>query len=281
MDQTRRQGTRSSHGVQFNPSADCIRNCVRPAPSRTQSITIYGLHATPTASAPSSTDRRRRAASPLATVFQVWQQHVAHPLELRLEIERLPVLLPGSAAVGSSAARNASTALAKGPASIRRSSRRPSVFVFEARTRIPAPARGADPRASGPYLSGQSTLFGHVPCQSPSTSRSILRRDSMTLRTWKSVWARASLGRTQSPTTFAHSPNAIAASSSLVTRSAIWETSSPLLRHLFSHHDLRCAEPLCWGAVRILTRHRPLGHAAQQSDGGVALEQDRAACFNE
>lgn len=34
--------TRSSHGVQFNPSADCIRNCVRPAPSRMQSINIYG-----------------------------------------------------------------------------------------------------------------------------------------------------------------------------------------------------------------------------------------------
>ncbi len=44
----------------------------------------------------------------------------------------------------------------------------------------------------------------------------------MTLRTWNSVWARASSGRTQSPTTFAHNPNAIAASSSLVTRSAIW-----------------------------------------------------------
>ena len=30
------------HGVQFNPSADCKRNCVRPAPSRMQSIKIYG-----------------------------------------------------------------------------------------------------------------------------------------------------------------------------------------------------------------------------------------------
>ena len=31
-----------AHGVQFNPSADCIRNCVRLARSRMQSIKIYG-----------------------------------------------------------------------------------------------------------------------------------------------------------------------------------------------------------------------------------------------
>ena len=30
--------TKSFYGVQFNPSADCIRNCVRPAPLRMQSI---------------------------------------------------------------------------------------------------------------------------------------------------------------------------------------------------------------------------------------------------
>ena len=41
-----------SHGLQFNPSADCIRNCVRPAPSRMQSTKSTGLHAMPAASAP-------------------------------------------------------------------------------------------------------------------------------------------------------------------------------------------------------------------------------------
>ena len=56
--------------------------------------------------APSSADRQRRAESPLATVVQVWQQHVAHRRELRLEIEGLLVLLPASAAVSSYAARS-------------------------------------------------------------------------------------------------------------------------------------------------------------------------------
>ena len=70
---------------------------------------VRGIHreprlcATSAQSAPSSTDRHRRRRSPLATVVQVWKRHVANPRELRLEIEGLPVLLPGSAAVGSSA----------------------------------------------------------------------------------------------------------------------------------------------------------------------------------
>ena len=33
---------KGSYGVQFNPSADWIWNCVRPPPSRMQSINIYG-----------------------------------------------------------------------------------------------------------------------------------------------------------------------------------------------------------------------------------------------
>ena len=79
-----------------------------------------------------------------------------------------------SAAPDSLAARSASTARAKGPASSRRSSRRPSVFVFEARTRTrscPAHAvgvmssqtRGGDLGAAQPRAERQRHDRGVAP----------------------------------------------------------------------------------------------------------------------
>ena len=63
-----RQGdkvTRSSHGAQFNPSADCIRNCVRPVPSRMQSIKTDGA----SCNAPGFRPEHHASASPLATIY--------------------------------------------------------------------------------------------------------------------------------------------------------------------------------------------------------------------